>query len=227
MERLALAFPLPRLVRAAALGAAALALSLAWVGAGAAQDEDLQGQSQTAARGLFDLCRADAPDAAKVVEHGEVWGWPEFVGFLEHPDGYKREAGGESRRTFQSGDQSAYVEATIQSGEVTSAAPAHIDYFRCNVDSDQSVDADLTAYFTGLYGPPVSKTDEAVVWLKGPAEAGADAAASDDSLLKAVVAAGAGTQGLRVELTHEHGLDRAKLTLFVNGRAAAPPGGAG
>ena len=38
---------------------------------------------------------------AKVAEHGEVWGWPRFMGYLEHPDGYKRQAGGESRRSLR------------------------------------------------------------------------------------------------------------------------------
>ncbi len=89
-----------------------------------ADEADVLAWSKTTARGLFELCRADAPDAAAVAEHGEVWGWPRFMGYLEHPDGYKREAGGESRMTHQDGDLSAYVEATIQSGVVTAAKPA-------------------------------------------------------------------------------------------------------
>src|SRR5665213_2442207 len=97
------------------------------------QEASLQDWSQTAARGAFELCRADAPDAARVAEHGEVWGWPPFVGFQEHPEGYRREAGDDSRRTYEHGDGQAYVDATVQSGSVTSAAPANVLYFRCNV----------------------------------------------------------------------------------------------
>jgi len=198
----------------------ALGAALAWAvaaPAAMADADDVLSWSQTAARGLYELCRADAPDAAKVAEHGEVWGWPPFMGYLEHPDGYKREAGGESRRTFQDHDLSAYVEATIQSGEVTSAAPAEVQYFRCNMASDQPVDADLVGYFTERYGAPAAKTDAATVWLAGAAKTAA--AADDDAALQAVVAAGAGAEGLRIELTHDHGLDRAKFTLFRN----APP----
>jgi hypothetical protein len=192
---------------------AAIACGVAAPAALADQD-DVLAWSQTAARGLYELCRADAPDAAQVAEHGEVWGWPPFMGYLEHPDGYRREAGGESRRTFQDHDLSAYVEATIQSGEVTAAAPAQIQYFRCNMASDQPVDADLVAYFTERYGPPASKTDAATVWLGGAAKS-ADAV-DDDAALKAVIDAGAGAEGLRIELTRDHGLDRAKFILFRN-----------
>ncbi len=121
----------------AALGAAGFLLAAA---APASADEaDVLAWSKTTARGLFELCRADAPDAAAVGEHGEVWGWPRFMGYLEHPDGYKREAGGESRLTHQDGDLSAYVEATVQSGIVTEAKPDPVRYFRCNMASDQSV----------------------------------------------------------------------------------------
>ena len=169
--------------------------------------------SKATARGLFELCRADAPDAARVAEHGEVWGWPRFMGYLEHPDGYKREAGGESRMIHQDGDLTAYVEGTVQSGIVTAAAPAEVRYFRCNMASDHAVGAALADYFTGLYGAPVSKSDVATVWLAGAA-AGA-AADNDDAALKAVESASAGAQGMRIELTRERGLDRAKLTLFV------------
>ena len=183
-----------------------------------ADEDDVLAWSQTAARGLYALCLADAPDAAKVAEHGEVWGWPPFMGYLEHPDGYKREAGGDSRRTFEDHDLSAYVEATVQSGEVTSAAPAQIQYFRCNMASDQPVDADLALYFTERYGAPAAKTGETTVWLSGAAK-GADPG-DDDAALKAVVAAGAGAEGLRIELTRDHGLDRAKFTLFRNAPAA-------
>jgi hypothetical protein len=179
-----------------------------------ADADDVLAWSQTAARGLYELCRADAPDAAKVAEHGEVWGWPPFMGYLEHPGGYKREAGGESRRTFQDHDLSAYVEATIQSGEVSSAAPAQVQYFRCNMASDQAVDADLARYFTETYGAPASKTDTATIWLDGAAKTAA--AVDDDAALKAVIDAGAGAEGLRIELTRDHGLDRAKFTLFRN-----------
>ena len=191
------------------------ALSLA---AGArAQEPSLLDWSQTAARGVFDLCNADTPDAARVAEHGEVWGWPRFVGYLEHPEGYRREAGGESRRTYALGEANAYVEVTVQSGTVTSAAPATLGYFRCNVASDQPVDDDLKAYFTGLYGPPASSTAAATVWLtKSAATPGAGGAGPDAeaAALHAVVAAGPGAQGMRIELTRERGLDRAKLTLF-------------
>jgi hypothetical protein len=187
-----------------------------------AQAPGLLDWSQTAARGVFDLCRADAPDAARVAEHGEVWGWPRFVGYLEHPEGYKREAGGESRRTYQLGDASTYVEATVQSGEVISAAPADVHYFRCNVASDQPVNDDLKAYFTGLYGNPASDSGAATVWLTGSAAAqgaGGEGPDAEAAALQAVVAAGAGAGGMRVELTRQRGLDRAKLTLFRNAPA--------
>jgi hypothetical protein len=200
---------------AVALGAAALAL--AGGPPALADQDDVLSWSQTAARGLFELCHADAPDAARVAEHGEVWGWPAFRGYLEHPEGYKREAGGESRRTFEDHELSAYVEANVQSGEVTSAAPAQIQYFRCNMASDQQVDDDLVGYFTEHYGPPAAKTADVTVWLGGAAK-GADPV-DDDAALKAVVAAGAGAEGLRIELSRENGLDRAKLILFRN----APP----
>jgi hypothetical protein len=203
-----------------ARGAAVGAVALLAIGAPTARADqaDVLSWSQTAARGLFELCHADAPDAAKVAEHGEVWGWPRFMGYLEHPDGYKREAGGESRRTFQDGDLSAYVEATIQSGEVISAAPAEILYFRCNMASDQPVGADLAGYFTERYGAPASQTADATVWLDGAAKGAAPD--TDDAALKAVAGAGAGAEGLRIELTRDHGLDRAKLTLF----RYSPPG---
>ena len=193
----------------AVLGAPALA---------AADDDPLLAWNKTAARGLFDLCRQDAPDAAMVAEHGEIWGWPHFMGYLEHPEGYKREAGGESRRTFEYGGKDTYVEATVQSGVVTSAAPAGVRYFRCNAASDQPVESDLEAYFTEQYGPPAAKTPQSTVWLAGAAKGGD--ATDDDAALKAVVAAGAGAEATRIELTHDHDLDRAKLTLFRN----TPPG---
>ncbi len=199
----------------AALGAAGFVLAAA---APASADEaDVLAWSKTTARGLFELCRADAPDAAAVGEHGEVWGWPRFMGYLEHPDGYKREAGGESRLTHQDGDLSAYVEATVQSGLVTDAKPDPVRYFRCNMASDQSVGSDLAAYFTGLYGAPASKTEAGTVWLSGAAQGAAPD--SDDDALRAVEAGGADARGMRIELTRERGLDRAKLTLFQK----APP----
>jgi hypothetical protein len=201
----------------AALGAAAVL-----IGAGApalADEADVLAWSKTTARGLFELCRADAPDAAAVAEHGEVWGWPRFMGYLEHPEGYKREAGGESRMTHQDGDLSAYVEATVQSGVVTTAKPDPVRYFRCNMASDQQVGPDLAAYFTDLYGAPASKTDAATVWLSGAAKGAAPD--SDDAALKAVEAGGADAKGMRIELSREHGLDRAKLTVFQKG---PPPG---
>jgi hypothetical protein len=194
----------------AALGAVAIVIV---AGAPAAADEaDVLAWSKTTARGLFKLCMADAPDAAAVAEHGQVWGWPRFMGYLEHPDGYKREAGGESRMTHQDHDLSAYVEATVQSGVVTTAKPDPVRYFRCNMASDHEVGAELAAYFTDLYGAPASKTEAATVWLDGAAK-GADPA-SDDAALKAVEAGGADAKGMRIELTRERGLDRAKLTLF-------------
>jgi hypothetical protein len=197
---------------------------LALGGAAGADDDPLLAWSRTAAQGLFDLCHADAPDAAAVAEHGEVWGWPRFMGYLEHPEGYRREAGGESRRTFEAGGKSAFVEATIQSGVVTSATPSAVRYFRCNAASDQPVNAALEAYFSQRYGAPASKTAAATVWLAGAAKgvAGDD----DDATLKAVEAAGAGSQATRVELTRDHGLDRAKLTEFRNSPGSgAPPAG--
>jgi hypothetical protein len=203
-----------------ALIAALTAAPVLVAGPASAADEDpLLDWSKTAARGLFDLCRQDAPDAAVVAEHGEVWGWPRFMGYLEHPEGYKREAGGESRRTFQYGGKDTFVEATIQSGVVTATAPApnpttEVRYFRCNAASDQPIGADLEAYFTEQYGSPAAKTEQGAIWLSGAAKGGD--AADDDAALKAVTAAGAGAEATRVELTHEHGLDRAKLTEFRN-----------
>ena len=194
----------------AALGAAAVVAAAG--GPAFADEADVLAWSKTTARGLFELCRADAPDAAAVAEHGEVWGWPRFMGYLEHPEGFKREAGGESRMTHQDHELSAYVEATIQSGVVTAAQPDPVRYFRCNMASDHAVGADLAAYFTDLYGAPASKTDAATVWLSGAAKGAAPD--SDDAALKAVEAAGADATGMRIELTHERGLDRAKLTLF-------------
>jgi hypothetical protein len=178
----------------------------------AADEGDMLAWSNTTARGLFELCRADAPDAAAVAEHGQIWGWPRFMGYVDHPDGYRREAGGESRLTHQDGDLTAFVEATVQSGVVTAAQPAEVRYFRCNMAADRPVAAALTDYFTGLYGAPVSKTDAATVWLTGTAQGATPD--NDDAALKAVEAGGAGAQGMRIELTRERGLDRAKLTLF-------------
>ena len=192
----------------------ALIAALAGVVPAMAQDQSLLAWSQTAARGLFDLCRQDAPDAAVVAEHGEIWGWPRFIGYLEHPEGYKRQAGGESRRTFDKGDASTFVEATIQSGIVTSAAPANVSYFRCNAASDQPVDADLEAYFTQIYGPPAAKSGHATVWLTGAAKGGGTD--DDEAALKAVTTAGTGGEAMRIELTRENGLDRAKMTEFRN-----------
>jgi hypothetical protein len=201
----------------AALGAAGVLIA---AGASASADEaDVLAWSQTTARGLFELCRADAPDAAAVAEHGEVWGWPRFMGYLEHPDGYKREAGGESRLTHQDGDLSAYVEATVQSGVVTAANPDPVRYFRCNMAADRSVGPQLAAYFTDLYGAPAAKSDAATVWLSGAAQGASPD--SDDDALRAVEAGGADAKGMRIELTRERGLDRAKLILF---QKEPPPG---
>jgi hypothetical protein len=193
---------------------APFAAALAAAPALAADDGPLLAWSKTAARGLFDLCLQDAPDAAVVAEHGEVWGWPRFMGYLEHPEGYKREAGGESRRTFEDGGKATFVEATIQSGLVTSAAPATVRYFRCNAASDQPVDTDLEAYFTERYGQPAAKTEQSTVWLAGAAKGGD--VGDPDAALKVVAAGGAGAEAARIELTRERGLDRAQLTLFRN-----------
>jgi hypothetical protein len=184
----------------------------------AADDQSPLGWSQGAARGILDLCRSEAPDAQEVVEHGEVWGWPRFMPFLETPTGYKREAGGESRRSYAVDKDNAEVEVTVQSGEVISAAPANIRYFRCNVASDQPINPDLEAYFTAIYGPPSAKTDTATVWLLD-ASAGAVAGGDDDAALAPVVAQGVGAKGERIELSRAQGRDRAKLTIFRN---AAP-----
>ena len=195
-------------------GALATFVATAIAGQASTQDVDPLAWSRTAARGAFDICREDAPDAAAVAEHGEVWGWPRFTPYLEHPLGYKRLAGGESRRTFQAADKSASVELTVQSGVVTSAAPADIAYFRCNLAADQPVGSDLTAYFTGLYGAPTAGPDGSIVWLSGDPAPAPAAAASDDAALEAVKAGGVGARFLRIELSRERGLDRAKLTLF-------------
>jgi hypothetical protein len=193
----------------------AVAACLAAASGARAQPPSLLEQSRIAERGLFDLCLQDAPDAARVAEHGEVWGWPRFMGYLEHPDGYRRQAGGESRRALRDGEQAAFVEATVQSGVVDAAQPADVRYFRCNAASDQPVNADMEAYFSGRYGAPASKTGAAAVWLTGAAKS-ADPA-DDNGVAKAVAAAGPGAQGVRIELTRENGLDRVKLSLFRNG----------
>jgi hypothetical protein len=210
--------PSPSAVRPALL---ALILAAGLVAPAQAQDDPVAWSTQ-AARGAFDLCRSDAPDADKVAEHGEVWGWPHFSGYLQHPKGYEREAGGESRRDFAAGTRTAFVELGVQSGHVTSVEPAQVHYFRCDLAADQSIDGDLEAYFTGLYGPPISKTDEATVWLKaeGGASVTADDAASDDTAVKTVTSAAVGARVTRVELSHQLGLDRAKLTIFDNGAAS-------
>jgi hypothetical protein len=209
---------LPRLAGLALISAVGLGAPMAGAPVAAAQETSLADWSLTAARGVIDLCRADAPDAAAVAEHGEVWGWPSFVPYLERPEGYKREAGGQSRRAFTLGDTTTTVEVTVQSGEVTSAAPANIHYFRCDVAADQPIGAGLEARLTELYGPPTSKSDQATVWLSG-ATAG-DAAQSDDATLAAVTAAGVGADGWRIELSHAQGSDRVKLTEFRNSPAS-------
>jgi hypothetical protein len=205
--------------RGARIALLALTLSIGAAQAASAEEQyDPVAWSIEAARGAFDLCRSDAPDAERVAEHGEVWGWPRFVGYLDHPKGYQREAGGESRREFTYGDKTAFVQLGVQSGQVVSAAPAVIRYFRCNVAVDQAVDSSLESYFTGLYGPPISKTDDATVWLTGEAGAavGPDQAVSDDAVVKALVTAPPGAKVTRVELSRELGLDRAKLTILEN-----------
>jgi len=142
-----------------------------------------------------------------------VWGWPEFVPYLEHPVGYERTAGGESRRTLTVGDQTSYVELTVQSGEVKSAAPAQVRYFRCEVAANQPVNQTLAAYFTARYGRPSVVTGRSTVWLAGATPV-AGAAASDDAALAPVIAGPVGAKVTRVELSHERGLDRAKLSFF-------------
>jgi hypothetical protein len=199
---------------AALVGAAWLALPLSTP---AQEPSTPLDWAKGAARGVLDLCRQDAPDAAAVAEHGEVWGWPSFVPYLEHPEGYKRDAGGESRRVYTLGDTTAEVEVTVQSGRVSDADPANVRYFRCDIAANQPIEADLEAYFTDLYGAPASRTDKAVVWLVGAA---AGHSPDDDAAaLAAVKSAGVGAQALRVELSRELDRDRAKITEFRN----APP----
>ena len=202
-------------------GLIALALATSLAAPALAQDDPVAWSTQ-AARGAFDLCRSDAPDAARVAEHGEVWGWPHFSGYLQHPKGYERHAGGESRRDFTAGTKSAFLELGVQSGQVTAAEPAQVHYFRCDLAADQSIDGDLEAYFTDLYGPPISKTSEATVWLKaeGGVSVTADDAASDDTAVKTLSSAGAGARVTRVELSHQLGLDRAKLSVFETAAAS-------
>ena len=197
-----------------------IAASIALVGVVAAgpgraqDDQSLLAWSQAAARGILDLCRAGAPDANQVIEHAEIWGWPHFMAYQEAPEGYTREAGGQSRRSYKLGDQSADVVVTVQSGEVASGAEAKVQYFRCNIASNQPIENDLETYFTALYGPPTVKTDKATTWLLG-ASVGAGAE-DDDAALKPVAAQGVGAQGERIELSRESGRDRAKLTVFRN-----------
>ena len=62
-----------------------LIAALALASASNADDDPLLAWSQTAARGLFDLCRQDAPDAAIVAEHGEIWGWPPIGKWISTP----------------------------------------------------------------------------------------------------------------------------------------------
>lgn len=196
--------------------AAALALvGVVAAGPGCAQDDQsLLAWSQAAARGILDLCRAGAPDANQVIEHAEIWGWPHFMAYQETPEGYTREAGGQSRRSYKLGDQSADVVVTVQSGKVASGTEAKVQYFRCNIASNQPIENDLETYFTALYGPPTVKTDKATTWLLG-ASVGAGAE-DDDAALKPVAAQGVGAQGERIELSRESGRDRAKLTVFRN-----------
>ena len=197
--------------------AAALAFAGALAGAQPAvaqEDQSLLGWSRAASRGILDLCRQGAPDADQVIEHAEIWGWPPFMAYQETPDGYTRKAGGQSRRSYKLGDTSADVEATVQSGEVASGTEAKVRYFRCNIASNQPIEADLETYFTALYGPPTVKTDKATTWVLGASAGGG--ADNDDAALKPVVAQGAGAQGERIELSRESGRDQAKLTMFRN-----------
>lgn len=182
---------------------------------GRAQDQpSLLDWSQTTARGILDLCRKDGPDANQLIEHAEIWGWPHFMAYQETPDGYTREAGGQSRRSYKLGDETASVDLTVQSGFVASETEARVAYFRCNIAADQPIEADLESYFTALYGPPTVKSEAATTWLLG---ASASAAPDDDdAALKPVAAQGVGAEGERIELSRMLGRDRAKLTIFRN-----------
>ena len=204
---------MPRRHTACLLLSLALALA-AQAPSARAQPDDPLAWSQTAARGILEICNQDGPDAARVAEHAEVWGWPPFKGYLEHPDGFQRVAGGESRRDFAAADKTAFVEATLQSGVVTSAAPAVVRYFRCNIASDQPVDADLASYFTSLLGPPSRHGPDGTFWAAGAA---AKADPTEDAALKAVAAAGPGAVGSLVELVSENGHDEARLIEFLAG----------
>jgi hypothetical protein len=200
----------PRRIAAPALAALAL------VGGAAVAQDDPVAWSQATVRGMLEICRQDSPDAARVAEHAEVWGWPPFKGYVEHPEGFKREAGGESRRDFQAGDKTAFVEATVQSGTVVSAGPAQIRYFRCDIDSDQEIDAGLVSYFTGLYGPPSTKPNGTFVWLSGAA----NGAAGEQAVLDAMKTSAAPAEGAIIELGHEDDRDEVRITNF----SSAPQG---
>ncbi|MFI4975898.1 MAG: hypothetical protein ACHP84_15260 [Caulobacterales bacterium] len=206
---------------------AALALLTLLAAAPAGAQDDPGAWTTAAARGAFDLCREDAPDAARVAEHGEVWGWPRFAGYVEHPIGFKREAGGESVRSIGSADKPASVELGVQSGVVTSAAPVLVRYFRCNVASNLDIRTDLVAYFTDAYGPPASRSDATVVWEQRKAPAGAPQGQSggdvEADLVKTIAASLPGTKVTRVELTRERGVTRARLSWFENAGPAPAP----
>lgn len=196
------------------VGALVVAAAASSWGAGAGAQDNPAAWSQTAARGMLQICLEDQPDAARVGEHAEIWGWPPFKGYLEHPDGYRRQAGGESRRDFSAGDQTAFVEATVQSGVVTSAAPADVRYFHCNIDSDRAINADLESYLAELFGAPALRDGTSVVWLDGAAKG---SAATEDAALKAVSAGAPGSAATLIVLQHANGHDEAKLTILRQG----------
>ena len=200
----------------------ALGLALAFLALPAfAQDADPKAWAATAATGAFDLCRGDAPDAQAAAEHGEAVGWGPFTPYLEHPDGYRREAGGEARLSLrQEGGPSTGAELTVQSGLVVSETTATVRYFRCNVAADQDVSAQLTAYFTRLYGAPTGQAGGVTLWLSGSAAPGG---ARERDAPAAVAAAGAGARLIRVELSNERGLTRAKMSQFDNIGPASTP----
>lgn len=55
---------------------------------------------------------------------------------------------------------------------------------------------------------------------EGGANVTADDAISDDAAVKTLTSAGAGARVIRVELSHQLGLDRAKLSIFDTAAAS-------
>ena len=81
--------------------------------------------SKTAARGLFDLCRPTRPTPPWWPSTARSGAGRRFMGYLEHPEGYKREAGGESRRdASRTATKSAYVEAACRAAWSPPPSPA-------------------------------------------------------------------------------------------------------